>query len=529
MANSQPTRGVPIGRYALKVGERAGTQISASPLIVDDTTVEIPAELTQELEKDDERETTGQRFERATMTADQATSRLEEAEELLRSALDGSLLDPENLMARAGDMLDVLDSLDRDGRWDEWLRYARAINGLLVLARRWAKLVGSLRTALRAAERAPELEAAVAWAQHELGTLHLAVEDAAGAVQRLDTAREIRQRLRDGEGLAATEQSLSVLCRQQARAGRTGRSRRARRALVGVTAVLLLLLAGGVAGAVVDPFDNGDEDSGEGGPSEEQAAEPGAVTVTVRMRGDGEGRVTSRSGIDCPGECVMSVERGSRVRLRATEIGDAVFAGWRGGCEGIERCVLTVVETVTVTARFTGKAPDEPTLTVAPTGEGGGTVTSDPEGIDCGPTCIAPFPQGQTVVLTQVADDGSDFTGWDGADCPGSGDCTVTLDGSQQVTAAFDLEPTTDVILTTSVTPPGSGSIAATTGSGRAGQDCTPGCPYPADTAVTLTARLGQGMNTVTWAGCDTTAGVSCNVTMSSAREVSATFTNEVD
>ena len=523
MASSQPTRGVPIGRYALKVGEPAGSQISASPLIVDDTAVEIPAELTQELEKD-ERETIGQRFERATMTAEQATSRVEEAEELLRSALDGSLLDPEHLMARAGDMLDVLDSLDRDGRWDEWLRYARAITGLLVLARRWAKLVGSLRTALHAAERVPELEAAVAWAQHELGTLQLAVEDAAGAVRRLDTAREIRQRLRDGEGLAATEQSLSVLCRQQARAGRTGRSRRSRRVLVGVTAVLLLLLAGGVAGAVVDPFDDGDEESGEGG-----AAGPDAVTVTVRMRGDGEGRVTSGSGIDCPGECEVSVERGSRVRLRAAEIGDAVFAGWRGGCEGTDRCVLTVVEPVTVTARFTAKAPDEPTLTVSPTGEGGGTVTSDPAGIDCGPTCVAPFPQGQTVVLTQVADGGSDFTGWTGVDCPGTEDCTVTLDGSQEVTAAFDLEPTTDVILTTSVAPTGSGSIAATTGSTRAGQDCTQGCPYPADTAVTLTATLGEGMNTVTWAGCDTTAGASCAVTMSSTRSVTATFTNEVE
>jgi Divergent InlB B-repeat domain len=427
-------------------------------------------------------------------------------------------------MSRAGDMLDVLDSLDRDGRWDEWLRYARAINSLLVLAKRWAKLVGSLRTALQAAQRVPELEAAVAWAQHELGTLHLAVEDAAGAVKRLDTAQEIRRRLRDGEGLAATEQSLSVLCRQQARAGRTGRSRRSRRVLVAVTAVLLLLLAGGVAGAVVDPFDSGDEDSGEGG-----ASEVAAVTVTVRIRGDGEGRVTSPSGVDCPGECVVSVERGSQVRLTAAEIGDAVFAGWRGGCQGTDRCVLTVVEPVTVTARFTAKAPDEPTLTVTRTGEGGGTVTSDPAGIDCGPTCIAPFPQGQTIVLTQVADDGSDFTGWSGADCPGTEDCTVTLDGSQEVTAAFDLEPATDVILITSVEPEESGSIAATTGSERAGQDCTDGCPYPADTQVTLTATLGEGLNTVTWVGCDTTAGTTCNVTMSTAREVSATITNEVD
>src|ERR687887_1091807 len=81
---------------------------------------------------------------------------------------------------------------------------------------RWARLVGSLRDVLRAAEPIPELERAVAWAEHELGTLQLAVDDATGARRRLERAREIRERLGDTEGLAATEQSLGVLCRQRA-------------------------------------------------------------------------------------------------------------------------------------------------------------------------------------------------------------------------------------------------------------------------------------------------------------------------
>ena len=59
-------------------------------------------------------------------------------------------------------------------------------------------------------------EAGRAWAQHELGTLHLAAGDTATAGRLLERARETRRRLGDEEGLAATEQSLGVLCRRQA-------------------------------------------------------------------------------------------------------------------------------------------------------------------------------------------------------------------------------------------------------------------------------------------------------------------------
>jgi hypothetical protein len=521
MASSKPTRGVAVGRYALNVAGPAGTLILPGPLIADDTAVETPAELADALKKD-ERQTVGQRFERATMAAEEVTSRLEEADRLLQSALDGSLWELDHLLAHVGEMLDVFDSLDRDGRWDEWLRYARAINSLLALAKRWATLVRSLGTALSAAERAPELKAAVAWAQHELGTLHLAVEDAVGAKRRLETARRIRESLDDREGLAATEQSLSILCRQQARAG----SRMSRRVLVAAV-LLLLLLAGGVALAVVNPFDDADESGGGGGGGGSSSKEivPDTVTVTVRTAGDGEGRVTSRSGIDCPSKCRISVERGARIELSAAAVGDAIFTGWRGGCAGAGRCALGVVAAVRITARFRAAPPDEPTLTVIPKGRGGGTVTSTRQGISCGPTCVAPFAQGEAVRLTQVADDGSDFAGWKGAGCSGTEDCPVKLDEPQEVTATFDLQPTTDVTLTTSVDD-GSGRITATTGSDPKVQDCsTPGCPYPKDTVVTLTAVPGPGMNTVTWDGCDPEEDrARCEVTMSADRKVSVVF-----
>jgi hypothetical protein len=182
-----------------------------------------------------------------------------------------------------------------------------------------------------------------------------------------------------------------------------------------------------------------------------------------------------------------------------------------------------VVEPVTITARFTAAAPDEPALTVTRTGDGGGTVTSTDDRISCGERCVAPFPQGQSVQLTAAADEGSEFTGWSGAGCSGIEGCTATLDEPEEVTARFELEPATEVVLTTSTD--GSGSVAATTGPDAEQQDCTEGCPFPLGTAVTLTATLGEGADTVEWEGCDSTEGARCEVTMSETRAVSATFT----
>jgi hypothetical protein len=75
-------------------------------------------------------------------------------------------------------------------------------------------------------------------------------------------------------------------------------------------------------------------------------------------------------------------------------------------------------------------------LSVGKDGSGGGTVTSDPAGINCGYACSAEFDYGTPVTLTAVADTGSTFTGWGGA-CSGTGDCVVTMDAAKSVTATF--------------------------------------------------------------------------------------------
>jgi hypothetical protein len=76
-------------------------------------------------------------------------------------------------------------------------------------------------------------------------------------------------------------------------------------------------------------------------------------------------------------------------------------------------------------------------LTVLKSGGGIGTVTSWPEGINCGELCRADFTFDTEVTLTATAADDSWFDGW-GGDCYGSGNIiTVTMDKSKVCIANF--------------------------------------------------------------------------------------------
>lgn len=97
-------------------------------------------------------------------------------------------------------------------------------------------------------------------------------------------------------------------------------------------------------------------------------------------------------------------------------------------------------------------------LTVNIDGDGNGTVTSVPPGIDCGITCTALLAENSTITLTSVADEGSIFTGWIGAGCSGTDDCLIEMTAPTTVTATFagmqaSPTPTTTPTPTPSNTP----------------------------------------------------------------------------
>lgn len=80
-------------------------------------------------------------------------------------------------------------------------------------------------------------------------------------------------------------------------------------------------------------------------------------------------------------------------------------------------------------------------LTVGKAGTGGGTITSVPAGIDCGADCSEIIAPGTVVTLTAAPDADSAFIEWAGGGCAGGGDCVMTMNADESVTAAFDALP----------------------------------------------------------------------------------------
>ncbi len=89
-----------------------------------------------------------------------------------------------------------------------------------------------------------------------------------------------------------------------------------------------------------------------------------------------------------------------------------------------------------------GLTPPTADLTVTTSGTGSGTVTSTPEGINCGLDCSETYDLDTVVSLSADADSGSYFSGWSGAGCSGTDTCQVTMTEAKLVDAEFSLVPT---------------------------------------------------------------------------------------
>jgi predicted lipoprotein with Yx(FWY)xxD motif len=94
--------------------------------------------------------------------------------------------------------------------------------------------------------------------------------------------------------------------------------------------------------------------------------------------------------------------------------------------------------TATVTVTSGGGGPELHTLTVLHGGAGYGTVQSSPGGIDaCSAECSHAFEDGTVVNLTATPDGYSNFDGWSGGACTGTGSCQLTIGADVSVTAGF--------------------------------------------------------------------------------------------
>jgi hypothetical protein len=237
-------------------------------------------------------------------------------------------------------------------------------------------------------------------------------------------------------------------------------------------------------------------------------------TLVVAKTGTGSGTVTSAPGISCGTDCSEVYDHGTLVTLTASAATGSTFAGWSGGgCSGTGTCQVTLTAATTVTASF---SLNQYTLTVSKTGTGAGTVSST--GINCGTDCSEVYPHGTVVTLTAAPAAGATFTGWSGGGCTGTGTCQVTLTAATTVTATFTVNT---YALAVTKTGPGTGTVSGT--GINCGTDCSETLAH--GTVVTLTATPGAGSSFGGWSGGGCSGTGSCQVTMTAATTVTASFT----
>lgn len=241
-------------------------------------------------------------------------------------------------------------------------------------------------------------------------------------------------------------------------------------------------------------------------------------TLKITKTGDGTGTVTSSpAGINCGDSCEEAFTQGTQVTLTAAPDSiSSTFEGWSGGgCSGTGTCTVTLNADTSISANF--KIKPKYTVTVAPTGTGSGTVTSSPDGINCGSDCTESFYKDTIVTLTATPYAGSFFSGWSGGGCSGTGTCTATIVSAATVTAAFNLNTLTVIKNGTGV-----GSVSSTPSGISCGSDCTE--IYNQGTEVTLTATPEADSSFEGWSGGGCSGTGSCTIAMNAAASVTATF-----
>ncbi len=312
-----------------------------------------------------------------------------------------------------------------------------------------------------------------------------------------------------------------------------------------------------------------------------QLKRPSQLLLTVIVSGTGRGSVESHpSGILCGFDCTELYPPGKTVGLLPIPAKGSVFLRWGGDCRGRESCTVAMTSARVVTAFFQStraddldddlekinkvtppvvapfekineippsvvvpkeaSPPEQPipvdqTLTVITFG--GGTVTSNVEGINCGTQCIETYPHGSTVELVASPLADAIFTGWGGA-CSGREKCVVILKDTTSVTAKFEFNPSLPpppppkkFLISVLILGSGIGTVTSVAPGIHCESDCTE--LYSPGTQVQLIATPSAGSVFAGWVGATsgdcpetsvTSATGQCSIVVQSATRITAKF-----
>ena len=167
------------------------------------------------------------------------------------------------------------------------------------------------------------------------------------------------------------------------------------------------------------------------------SASVAALNLVVAGDFSGGSIVSQPAGIDCGSVCSSLFNIGTKVELTVTPSDSSDFVGWEGACTGSSTtCSLTMDSGKNVTATFRSKL-NRANISVTLGGAGGGSVSSQPFGIQCAGSCNGGYDKGTMVTLTAEPDSTSVFSGWTGACTGAARTCTLTLTDDVQVMANF--------------------------------------------------------------------------------------------
>jgi len=166
-------------------------------------------------------------------------------------------------------------------------------------------------------------------------------------------------------------------------------------------------------------------------------------------------------------------------------------------------------------------------------GNGSGTVTSTPAGINCGSDCQENYNSGTTVTLTATPLQGSTFSGWQGACSGQNSTCQFTMNQDKNVVAVFESSspppppppppPPSPLTLTVNVSPPRVGTVRVSPPNNSINSAST--FSYATSTNVMLSVvSSSPGYVFQEWRGDCSGTTTTCSITVDRNKTVTAIF-----